>query len=150
MKIGAGWTYEKPLTGPDVVRDYARLCGVELPWWLVDFLVEHNAGRPPEREFETEDGRACVFKCLFSYDPHGYDTVYAAHDALVDAGVSPALYPIGCDPFGNIVCFDTDEHQYAFVDHETGDVDGIICSSNPELFPCHADEGRDGGEERKR
>jgi hypothetical protein len=142
------WKYIKPLTSPDIVRKFSQSCDVDLPSGLMDFLSEHNAGRPPEREFETEDGRAHVFKCLFSYDPKGYDTVYDAHAALLDSDVDKSLFPIGCDPFGNFICYDTRRRGYAFIDHESGNVEGIVSSSNPDLFPEFPTEDAEAGDSK--
>jgi hypothetical protein len=129
-----GWRYVKPLAGPDMVSDFLESNGVKLPEGLSSFLAAHNGGRPPHGEFDTDGGKDRVFKCLLSYDPNGFDTVHSAVKALRAAGIDEALYPIGCDVFGNFVCYDQRHGGYALVDHETSRAERIISSSNPELF----------------
>lgn len=110
------WKYVKPLKSNSVVTDFLRTHNISLPESLLSCIIRNNGGRPSEKRFDTIQGKDYVFKSLLSYNEDDLECIYKVFPALFEG---THLYPIGTDAGGNFICYDTNNHNYVLLNHET-------------------------------
>jgi hypothetical protein len=110
------WKYVKALKKESLVDDFLDREGIRLPDQLKEIIKKQNGGRPSETSIITSDGKEHVFQSLLSYNANDPETVYDAYDSYFRG---KSCFPIGTDPAGNFICFDTEEGSFVFFDHES-------------------------------
>ncbi len=121
------WKYVEPLKKPKAVKEFLKKQGLELPQTLVEFIVQHNAGRPKKNCFDTNKSRECVFDGVFSYNEDDTENIYGIYAGeLKDRLKKSKLFPIGLEPSGDLICVDLgDKNQLKLYRMESGEVEFI-------------------------
>lgn len=119
VKIGIdiGWKYVKPLKSAELINDYERLTGYSLPQEFKNLIIESNGGRPERRVFNTNAENEREIKSFLSFNADDKETVWQAYEWLKDKFGNKYL-AFAIDNFGNIICFDTDNGNVVFLNHE--------------------------------
>lgn len=120
------WKYVKVVADKNVIEKFAGQKGVELPEELVDFIFCHNNGRPSVKLFDTDKTKERVMKKVLSYNNSDIETVYESFEVLKKENNN--LYPIANDPFGNIICYNTSDHNIDLWLHESNTCEYIASS----------------------
>ena len=86
-----------------------------IPEELKNFVAEHNAATPSRHHFMV-GATERVFGAVLSFEKNETeaDTVYPALEAVEDKN----LLPFAIDPFGNYICYQLNEKQIVYWDHE--------------------------------
>lgn len=129
--MAINWKYVKPLKDKNSIASFCAKNGVEIPADLMQYLAEHNSGRPSICEFDTNIGKGYIFNSLFSYNEEDVNRIFPTYEALFE---DTNLYPIAIEAGGNIVCLNLDTQILVLWNHETDEIEQIDISSNPELF----------------
>lgn len=104
-------TYKKVFAFADV----EKFRGILIPEELKNFVAEHNAATPSRHHFMV-GATERVFGAVLSFEKNETeaDTVYPALEAVEDKN----LLPFAIDPFGNYICYQLNEKQIVYWDHE--------------------------------
>lgn len=125
------WKYVKPLKKADALESFCERQGVVLPDGLRAFLELNNGGRPSKPFFDTDKRSGYVFNSLYSFNEGDSNSVF---DAYASAYVGSKLFPIGIEASGNSICTDLQTGALVPLNHETGKLEKIDYTSNPELY----------------
>ena len=95
--------------------DVEKFRGILIPEELKNFVAEHNAATPSRHHFMV-GATERVFGAVLSFEKNETeaDTVYPALEAVEDKN----LLPFAIDPFGNYICYQLNEKQIVYWDHE--------------------------------
>lgn len=118
------WKYVKPLKSEDLLNDYEKLTEYKLPKDFRKFVIELNGGRPERKGFSTNTDKNRELKSFLSFNPNDKETVWQAYEWLKDEFGNKYL-AFAIDNFGNVICFDTDNGNVVFLNHEDLSVECI-------------------------
>ena len=118
------WKYVKPLEESNSVRSFLNSQNICLPSDLIALIEQNNGGRPSKNEIITEKNKEYVFKSLLSYNKNDREIIYNCYPELFKNNLH--LFPIGTDPAGNFICFNTKENEYCVLNHESAKEETIV------------------------
>lgn len=109
------WKYKIDMKNLQAFADVEKFRGILIPEELKNFVAEHNAATPSRHHFMVRATER-VFGAVLSFEKNETeaDTVYPALEAVEDKN----LLPFAIDPFGNYICYQLNEKQIVYWDHE--------------------------------
>ena len=117
----------------DIIAEFEKANGVELPTRYRTFLKEYNGGDTPKTKFKC--GKTASDVRAF----YGIGNVRYSLDKLdVHSYVEKSVFPIACDSFGNyiLIGLGSNEGRIFFCDHEKGNQIEPISNSFEEFISC--------------
>lgn len=108
------WKYKIDLED-NAVSTISKEYGVCIPDDLVKLLKEANAATPSKTKFMVKvDER--ILGAILSFNPGEKDA--DSFDSAMNVGFDKKIIPFGIDPFGNYICYNTNDKEIVFYDHE--------------------------------
>ena len=118
------WKYVKPLQSENLINDFECLVCYEFPEEFRDCVLQFNGGRPERKGFDTDVNAGRELKSFLSFNSDDRETVWKIHEwnkeELANKYVAFAI-----DNFGNLICFDADNDEVVFLNHEDLSVEHI-------------------------
>ena len=111
------WKYKIDLRDEQMFGKIEEQLQLSFPEKLKAFIRAHNAATPARHKFMVGVSEQ-VFGAVLSFNEkeEEADTVSTALKAVRGED----LIPFGIDPFGNYICYRTEDGKIVFWEHETG------------------------------
>ena len=111
------WKYVKPLSSEDDINEFECLVKYAFPEAFRECMKKYNGGRPEKKIFETDTSQERALKSFLSFNKNDRETVWKIYEwnkqELADRYVAFAV-----DNFGNLICFDANNDNIVFLNHE--------------------------------
>lgn len=111
------WKYVKPLSSGDNINEFECLVKYAFPDDFRECIKKYNGGRPENKIFDTDASQERALKSFLSFNKNDRETVWKIYEwnkqELADRYVAFAV-----DNFGNLICFDADNDNIVFLNHE--------------------------------
>lgn len=113
------WKYKIDVSQLSVFDELEKQYGIQFPAELRDFITEHNAATPEKYHFMVANTEK-IFGAVLSVNKGepDTDTIYTALSCVKD----PTYIPFAIDPFGNYICYSSEDGAIVFWDHEANRV----------------------------
>ena len=121
-KIDMEWKYVKNLESADLISEFEELTKYILCDSFKECVVAYNGGRPSGMFFDTNKNNARAIKTFLSFNKTDKENVWDAIKCDKEA-LAERYIPFAVDYFGNSVCFDTENNEVVFIDHENTNVE---------------------------
>ena len=113
------WKYKIDIVDVNVFKEIESERGILFPEELKKFILEANAATPSEYNFMVGNSERVMGAILsFNRDEADTDSAFVALNVISDKN----LIPFAIDPFGNYICYNLDEQEIVFWDHESDTV----------------------------
>ena len=113
------WKYKIELQDESVFSEIEKERGIIIPENLKELIVKANAATPSKYNFMIGTVEKVLGAILsFNKNEKDTDTVYTALKVIENK----KLFPFAIDPFGNYICYNIDENEVVFWDHESDTV----------------------------
>ena len=80
-------------------------------------VLNYNGGRPSNRIFDTDSAKERELKSFLSFNKEDKETVWKIFSWNKDE-LKDKYIPFGIDNFGNLICFNADNDNIVFINHE--------------------------------
>ena len=109
------WKYKIDVNYSGVFEEIENEYGVAFSDELKSFIAEHNAATPEKYHFKV-GATERVFGAVLSVneDETDTDSIYTALDIAYDK----SIIPFAIDPFGNYICYSSNDCKVMYWDHE--------------------------------
>ena len=118
------WNYVKPLKSANLINEFENLVGYEFPKDFKEFVMQYNGGRPEHKTFDTDSTEERVFNDLLSFNKEDISTIWKTNEGNIE-GLPDKYVVFADDPFGNLICFDKDNDNVIFWNHDDESVEHI-------------------------
>ena len=108
------WKYKIDLAD-NALSEMSSKYQVTIPDDLKDFLKVANAATPSKTRFMLKVDEK-VLGAVLSFNPNEKEADSFA--SAMNVGFEKNIVPFGIDPFGNYICYNTDNGSILFFDHE--------------------------------
>ncbi|WFD08954.1 SMI1/KNR4 family protein [Tepidibacter hydrothermalis] len=119
------WSYADEKISMKEIMELESVWEVKLPKAYVECAICNHGGSPEPEEFLVK-GRKRVFGCLLSYCKNSLDNILEVYNGIKER-LPHNIFPFGCDPAGNYICFDYRKSQdnpcIIFWEHELGAIE---------------------------
>ena len=113
------WKYKIDIVDANVFKEIESERGILFPEELKKFILEANAATPSKYNFMAGNSERVMGAILsFNRDEADTDSAFVALNVISDKN----LIPFAIDPFGNYICYNLDEQEIVFWDHESDTV----------------------------
>lgn len=116
------WKYVIELQEDSIVNTNKKY-GIEIPKDLEELLKISNAGTPTKTTFLLEEGEK-ILGAILSFNSNEEDDVDSFENAMT-IGFDKHIIPFGIDPFGNYICYNTNNSNIVFFNHEDDSIEYI-------------------------
>lgn len=110
------WKYKIDLA-ENAIATMSEKYGLNIPDDLVKFLETANAATPSRTKFMVKVDEK-ILGAVLSFNPDEKEA--DSFESAMNIGFEKCMIPFAIDPFGNYICYDTDNHAIVFLDHENG------------------------------
>ena len=118
------WKYVKPLLSEDNINDFECLVKYCFPDEFRKCVILYNGGRPSCKAFNTDKTKERELKSFLSFNKEDKETVWKIlewnKEELTNRYVAFAI-----DNFGNLICFDANNDNIIFLNHENAETELI-------------------------
>lgn len=123
------WKYTSILTNEDI-KNVENKLNIIYPESYKEFIKYNNGGKPDKNRFTCEgDNSERIINYLIDLSDKNNYSVVNLKDALPHK-----LVPFADDPFGNVICFSSDEnYKIVFYHHETEEI-VFVCNNFEEFL----------------
>ena len=118
------WNYVKTLKSVNLIDEFESLVHYELPKDFKEFVLQYNGGRPEHKAYDTDTTEERVLKTILSFNKEDISTVWETNEGDIE-GLPDKYVVFATDPFGNLICFDKDNDNVIFWNHEDESVEHI-------------------------
>ena len=101
------WKRVKPLESEDLIEQFEQEVHFTFPEDFKACVKHYNGARPMRRLFDTDRSKDRVMKSLLSFNPGDREPVWKIR-AWNEGAAENRYVAIAIDPFGNLICFDTE------------------------------------------
>ena len=108
------WKYKIDLTD-NALSEMSSKYQVIIPDDLKDLLKLANAATPSKTRFMLKVDEK-VLGAVLSFNPNEKEA--DSFESAMNIGFEKNIVPFGIDPFGNYICYNTDNGSIMFFDHE--------------------------------
>lgn len=108
------WKYKIDLAG-NALSEMSGKYQVIIPDDLKELLKVANAATPSKTRFMLKVDEK-VFGAVLSFNPNEKEA--DSFESAMNIGFEKNIVPFGIDPFGNYICYNTDNGSIMFFDHE--------------------------------
>ena len=118
------WGFVEPLQDPSLIRAYERQEWVCFPKEFKELVASVNGAYPSREEFITEQGTVTDLKCLLSFNRDSSNSIWVMPD--YDNKKLRKQYSVFAeDSNGNYICFQKNNLNIVWIDHETENVEKV-------------------------
>ena len=118
------WGFVEPLQDPSLIRAYERQEWVRFPKEFKELVASVNGAYPSREEFITEQGTVTDLKCLLSFNRDSSNSIWVMPD--YDNKKLRKQYSVFAeDSNGNYICFQKNNLNIVWIDHETENVEKV-------------------------
>lgn len=100
---------------------------IAIPEDLKELLKDANAATPSKTRFMVKVDEK-VFGAVLSFNPDEKEA--DSFESAMHIGFTPNIVPFGIDPFGNYICYNTDNGSIVFFDHEENTLTEVATTLN--------------------
>ncbi len=125
------WKYIKKLKSIDLISEYERLVNYAFCDSFRECVIACNGGRPDKKVFNTNKEKEREIKSFLSFNREDRETVWKVFEWNREE-LSNRYIPFAIDNFGNIVCFDKENDNIVFLNHENSSIEFV--ADNFEIF----------------
>ena len=118
------WKYVKKLKSVELINDYECLVKYVFSDSFRKCVIDNNGGRPEKRTFDTDKVKERELKSFLSFNKEDRETVWKIFEWNKEELINKYI-PFAIDNFGNLICFDANNDQIVFVNHEDTSVEKI-------------------------
>ena len=118
------WKYVKELKTVDLIDEYEHLVKYGFCDSFRKCVIANNGGRPSKKIFDTDKVKERELKSFLSFNKEDRETVWKIFDWNKDE-LSDKYVPFGIDNFDNLICFDANNDNVIFVNHEDMSIETI-------------------------
>lgn len=119
------WKYVKALKSANLIDEFETLVCYELSKEFKECVLQYNGGRPERKRFDTDANKGRELKSFLSFNKEDRETVWKIHEW--DKGeLANKYFAIAIDNFGNLICFDMNDDNVVFLNHEDLSVEHIV------------------------
>lgn len=132
------WEYIKPLSSAELIKEFEAYADYSFPEDFINCVILNNGGYPSLDVFDTDRTEERTIKSLLSFNKDDRETIWMMNERSEDAeddeledGMEdlPERYvAFAIDDFGNLICFDKDNDNIVFYDHEEDETEYIADS----------------------
>lgn len=120
------WRYIKPLTTEGLIPEVEGQLGYKFVDSYIDFVKEHNGGRPPIRIFKTSTHKERTIKSFLSFNSGDAENIIRLNRGVAE--ISTKLVAFAIDDFGNSLCFNKQNDEVVFLDFESEELELVAIS----------------------
>lgn len=118
------WKYVKPLNSINLINEFESIVCYELPKEFKECVLQYNGGRPERKGFDTDTNKGREIKLFLSFNKSDRETIWKIYEWNNDE-LSKKYLPFAIDNFGNLICFDMNNDNVVFLNHENFSVEHI-------------------------
>lgn len=122
------WKYKIELE-KNALTEIAEKYNIAIPDDLSELLKMANAATPSKTKFMLKVNEK-ILGAILSFNPNEEEA--DSFDTAMSIDFNKNIVPFGIDPFGNYICYDTNDGSIVFFDHEEDSIEKI--SENLETF----------------
>ena len=122
------WKYKIELE-KNALTEIAEKYNIAIPDDLSKLLKMANAATPSKTKFMLKVNEK-ILGAILSFNPNEEEA--DSFDTAMSIDFNKNIVPFGIDPFGNYICYDTNDGSIVFFDHEEDSIEKI--SENLETF----------------
>ncbi len=115
------WKYKIELER-DAISTISEKYNICIPEDLIKLLETANGATPSKTKFMLKVDEK-LLGAILSFNP-GEKEADSFEDAM-NIGFSKNIIPFGIDPFGNYICYNTDDKSIVFFDHEEDSIEKV-------------------------
>lgn len=116
------WKYKIDLAD-NALSEMSSKYQVIIPDDLKELLKVANAATPSKTRFMLKVDEK-VFGAVLSFNPNEKEA--DSFESAMNIGFEKNIVPFGIDPFGNYICYNTDNGNIMFFDHEEDKLEKIV------------------------
>lgn len=121
------WKYVKSLKSAELIDSFEDLAKYEFCDSFKKCVLNYNGGRPSNRIFDTDSAKERELKSFLSFNKEDKETVWKIFSWNKDE-LKDKYIPFGIDNFGNLICFNADNDNIVFINHENLTVEYIAAT----------------------
>ena len=118
------WKYVKTLKSANLIDEFETLVCYELPKEFKECVLQYNGGRPERKGFDTDAIKGRELKSFLSFNKEDRETVWKIYEWNKEE-LANKYFAFAIDNFGNLICFDMNEDNVVFLNHEDLSVEHI-------------------------
>lgn len=108
------WKYKIDLSD-NAISTLTEKYGIYIPDDIVELLEKANAATPSKTKFMLKVDEK-VLGAILSFNPG--ETEADSFESAMNIGFEKNIVPFGIDPFGNYICYNTNDNTIIFFEHE--------------------------------
>ena len=121
------WKYVKPLSSNEMITEFETAVKYKFDDEFKKCIINHNGGRPSFRKFNTDSCKERELKSFLSFNREDRETVWKINDWNKEE-LSDLYIAFAIDNFGNLICFDRQNNNVIFFNHENNETELISLS----------------------
>lgn len=121
MIMNIEWKYKIDLAD-NALSEMSSKYQVIIPDDLKELLKVANAATPSKTRFMLKVDEK-VFGAVLSFNPNEKEA--DSFESAMNIGFEKNIVPFGIDPFGNYICYNTDNGSIVFFDHEEDNLEEV-------------------------
>lgn len=121
------WKYVKSLSSEENINDFECAVKYCFPDDFRKCIILYNGGRPSSKVFDTDKTKERELKSFLSFNKSDKETVWKIHDWNKEE-LSDRYVAFAIDNFGNLICFDANNDNIVFLNHENMETELIANS----------------------
>ena len=118
------WNFVEPLKSANLIDEFESFVSYTLPKDFKECVMQYNGGYPEREAFDTDSTKERVFNSLLSFNKEDISTIWKTNEGHIE-GLPDKYVVFADDPFGNLICFDKDNDNVIFWNHEDESVEHI-------------------------
>ena len=118
------WKYVKPLDSINNISEFECLVKYSFPEDFKKCVIKNNGGRPFPCDFDTDKMKERTIKSFLSFNKGDKETIWKIYDCSKKE-LGNKYIPFAIDHFGNLICFNTENDNVIFFDHENLSVEKV-------------------------
>lgn len=108
------WKYKIDLAN-NALSEISSKYNIVIPEDLKELLMKANAATPSKTRFMLKVDEK-ILGAILSFNPNEKEA--DSFDSAMNIGFEKNIIPFGIDPFGNFICYNTNNKSIVFFDHE--------------------------------
>lgn len=120
--------YHKPFSDEKIITNVEKELNFKFDKIYIKFIKQFNGGRPSHKVFDSVKTKGLHFHKFLPFYPKGSDDIISInrHITNPDKHLYPGMEDIvafGIDTFGNLICFEKNNDNVVWFDHETNQIE---------------------------
>lgn len=111
------WLYVEPLKDNSLIEDFECAVTYEFPNSFKECVVNNNGGWPSTSVFDTNKTKGIAIKSLLSFNKEDEENIWIVNE-WVKSDLNNLFIAFAIDNFGNLICFDVNDDNIVFWNHE--------------------------------